>query len=259
MGRKPFAIKALEYLHSKGTDVIAVITADQPSGIFSTALAETAKNLNMPVIQEKTLYKAIENDNYCHNSIELNNVDLVISYLYSRKIKPDLINLPSKGCINFHPAPLPELRGLGGYNVAILEGMPAYGVSAHFVDETFDTGDIIQVKRFQIDPLRETAFSLEQKSQVIMFELFKEVIDTLQSGKELNRIRQGSGRYINRKEFESLRQVNSGDTPEIINRKIRAFWYPPYGGACITIDGKEYTLINDDLLAEIKCYYHYKQ
>ena len=38
------------------------------------------------------------------------------------------------GCLNFHPAPLPDLRGVGGYNVAILEGMREWGVSCHFVD-----------------------------------------------------------------------------------------------------------------------------
>ncbi len=52
------------------------------------------------------------------------------------------------GCLNFHPAPLPDFRGLGGYNVAILEGLPEWGVSSHFVDEHFDTGDLVDVERF---------------------------------------------------------------------------------------------------------------
>ena len=54
-------------------------------------------------------------------------------------------------CLNFHPAPLPDIRGLGGYNVAILEDFAEWGVSAHFVDEEFDTGDLVRVDRFPID------------------------------------------------------------------------------------------------------------
>ena len=58
---------------------------------------------------------------------------------------------PGSACLNFHPAPLPDMRGLGGYNVAILEDFEEWGVSAHFVDEEFDTGDLVRVDRFPID------------------------------------------------------------------------------------------------------------
>ena len=53
------------------------------------------------------------------------------------------------------------MRGLGGFNVAILEDFAEWGVSAHFVDEEFDTGDLVRVDRFPIDRERETALSLD--------------------------------------------------------------------------------------------------
>ena len=34
-------------------------------------------------------------------------------------------------------------------------------------------------------------------------------------------------------------------------KKIRAFWFPPYDGAYVEINGQKYTLINRQLLEEI--------
>ena len=34
-------------------------------------------------------------------------------------------------------------------------------------------------------------------------------------------------------------------------RKLRAFWYPPWPGAVIEVDGRRLTLVDDALLAEV--------
>ena len=178
-------------------------------------------------------------------------IDFVISYLYPKKIEEYLIKLPKKGCINFHPAPLPEFRGFIPYTFGILEGFPYWGVTAHYIDEEFDTGDIIQVKKFDSDLKIETSQSLERKSQIHLFKLFKETINKISKGKELSRKKQAKGRYFSKKKFEDLRRINEKDTIEIINKKIRAFWYPPHPGAYIKINGKEFSLINKELLEYI--------
>jgi methionyl-tRNA formyltransferase len=152
------------------------------------------------------------------------------------------------GCLNFHPAPLPDFRGLGGYNVAILEGLGEWGVSCHFVDERFDTGDLVEVERFPIDADAETAFSLDLQSQARLVRLFERVMQRALAGEELPRKPQGQGRYVTREEFESLRVVRPGDDVE---RKLRAFWYPPHPGAVVEVDGRRLTLVDERLLAEV--------
>ncbi|MEW5820680.1 MAG: formyltransferase family protein [Cyanobacteriota bacterium] len=257
LGRKPYSCEALKYLISKGVDVVAVVAKLDDEDIYwKTKLSDVAKEYNLNVINDDYLYNAIDNPDNNTLKIDLNNIDIVISYLYWKKIKKTLIDIPTSGCINFHPAPLPELRGVGGYNVAILEGKRYYGVSAHFVDEKLDSGDIIEVKRFDIDPYNETAFSLEQKSQEAMFELFRKIIDNLLEGKELPRSKQSKGRYVNKNEFNELREIKPSDTQEIINRKIRAFWYPPHHGAYLMINDTEYTIIDTKVLKEIGKKYH---
>ena len=175
-------------------------------------------------------------------------VDVVISFLYWKLIREPLISLGRIGCLNFHPAPLPDLRGLGGYNVAILEGRDEWGVSCHFVDERFDTGDLVE-RRALPDRLRRdaTAFSLDLESQERLLALFQRVMARALRGEELPRTPQGEGRYVTREEFEELRRVRPGDDVE---RKLRAFWYPPHPGAVIELDGRLLTLVDERLLAE---------
>ena len=175
------------------------------------------------------------------------DVDVVISFLYWKLIREPLVSLGRIGCLNFHPAPLPDLRGLGGYNVAILEGHEEWGVSCHFVDEHFDTGDLVEVERFPLDAANATAFSLDLASQERLLALFQRVMTRALAGEELPRTPQGEGRYVTREEFEELRRVRPGDD---IERKLRAFWYPPYPGALIEVDGRTLTLVDERLLAE---------
>lgn len=40
-------------------------------------------------------------------------------------------------------------------------------------------------------------------------------------------------------------------TKDEINKKIQAFWYPPYEGAYIELDGERYTLVNQTILNSI--------
>jgi methionyl-tRNA formyltransferase len=179
-------------------------------------------------------------------------VDAVVSYLFWNLIREPLLSLGSIGCLNFHPAPLPDYRGVGGYNVAILEGLPAWGVSCHFVDERFDTGDLVEVERFAIDEHAETAFSLDLKSQEHLLTLFQRVLQRALDGEPLPRASQGDGRYVSRAEFDELRVVQPGDD---ISRKLRAFWYPPWPGAVIDVDGRRLTLVDDALLADVATAY----
>jgi methionyl-tRNA formyltransferase len=232
MGKsKGSAVRALDWLVGRGVDVRAVVA---PEG---SELERAAGRHELRLVSEAELYADPPAD-----------VDVVVSFLFWNLIREPLISLGRVGCLNFHPAPLPDFRGVGGYNVAILEGASEWGVSCHFVDEHFDTGDLVAVERFPIDPESETALSLDTASQAHLAELFERVMQSLLDGDELPRTPQGEGRYVSREEFEELRVVRPGDD---IARKLRAFWYPPWPGAVIDVDGRRLTLVDDGLLAEV--------
>jgi methionyl-tRNA formyltransferase len=239
MGKhKRSAARALTRLVAAGVEVVGVV-APGPDALTRDAqrVDLVAETHGLPLVSESELYASPPE-----------GVDLVLSFLFWKRIREPLISLGRIGCLNFHPAPLPDFRGLGGINVAILEGCEEWGVSCHFVDERFDSGDLVEVERFPIDGRAETAFSLDLKSQERLLGLFERVIGRALSGRELPRVPQGEGRYVTREEFEALRAVRPGDDLE---RKVRAFWYPPYPGAELELEGRRLTLVDESLLAQV--------
>jgi methionyl-tRNA formyltransferase len=108
------------------------------------------------------------------------------------------------------------------------------------------------VERFEIDPDAETAFSLDLASQERLLGLFERVMGLARAGEALPRTPQGEGRYLTRAEFEELRVVRPGDDLE---RKLRAFWYPPWPGAVVEVDGRRLTLVDERLLADVAAAY----
>jgi methionyl-tRNA formyltransferase len=243
MGKsKRSAVRALDWLVERGVEVPAVVAPDPDPDLHDSQRLDTfARERALPLLTEAELYAAPPED-----------VDLVVSFLFWNRIREPLITLGKVGCLNFHPAPLPDYRGVGGYNVAILEGLPTWGVSCHFVDESFDTGDVVEVERFDIDPDSETAFSLDLESQQHLVALFERVMDRALAGEPLPRAPQGEGRYVTRAEFEELRVLRAGDDLE---RKLRAFWYPPWPGAVIEVEGHRLTLVDERLLSDVAAAY----
>ena len=235
---KRSAARALDWLVADGVEVVAVV-APEPDPF-------THEEQRVDLVAERHGLRLVSDDELYTEPPE--DVDVVISFLFWKLIREPLVTLGRIGCLNFHPAPLPEMRGLGGYNVAILEGMRDWGVSCHFVDESFDTGNLVAVERFPIDPDSATAFSLDLESQERLLGLFQTVMGMAIAGQALPRTPQGPGRYVDADEFEWLRRVRPGDD---LDRKLRAFWYPPHPGALVEVEGRDLTLVDDELLAEV--------
>jgi methionyl-tRNA formyltransferase len=238
MGKsKRSAARALDWLATRA-EVVAVVAPEPDRWTHDEQRVDlVAERHGLTLVSEAQLYDGAPAD-----------VDLVISFLFWNRIREPLISAGRIGCLNFHPAPLPDFRGLGGLNVAILDGLAEWGVSCHFVDEHFDTGDLVEVSRFAIDAARETAFSLDLESQERLFGLFVGVMQDALAGRRLARFPQGEGRYVTRAEFEALRLVRPGDDLE---RKLRAFWYPPHPGALVEVNGRHLTLADETLLADV--------
>jgi methionyl-tRNA formyltransferase len=172
-------------------------------------------------------------------------VDYILSF-YWKKINQEVLNIPVKGSINFHPGPLPEARG-SGYHMAILENWGYWGVTAHFMDAEFDTGPIIECRRFEIDKkiINKDLVDMAHKQ---LYLLFISIIYQIKQGNKLETIAQKDGRYFSLKDLENRKLILDSDSDMMIERKIRAFWNPPHSGAQIKINDKMYTLIDQKIL-----------
>lgn len=237
MGRKKYAAEMLQWLMTKQVEIVAVVT---DSHIPQSPTMAMAKKYSLPLFDYEGITKEVENNP--------DFADYALCFLYWKKIKEPLLCGVNQGCINFHPALLPEYRGTAGYNLAILHKLKVWGATAHFMAENIDEGDIIDVFRFHFDYRQETAHSLEEKTLKLQQDLFRSVVLDLLDGKELQRIPQKKedGIYVSKAEMLEMMKID----PEIddIDTKIQAFWFPPYSGAYVELQGKQYTLVNEHIL-----------
>ena len=241
MGRKQVAANCLRWLldSRKDIEVVGVLSDTQLS---SSVTGDVAHDYRIPLFEFESATLAMRTGDL--------SFDLGLSMLYWRKLKEEFLSVPMFGVVNFHPAPLPFFKGVGGYNLAILNGLSEWAASAHYVDENIDTGDIIKVEYFSIDANNETVVSLEKKSQKVLESLFIEIVTTiLDKPSEIKRSQNKGGVYLSRKDLESMKRLDP-ETDDI-DRKIRAFWFPPYDGAFIELNGKRYTLIDRKILESL--------
>jgi methionyl-tRNA formyltransferase len=156
-----------------------------------------------------------------------------------------VLALARRAALNFHAAPLPAFGGWAFYNLAILENVAEYGCSCHHMDESFDTGPLVAVRRFPINAANETAYSLEARAQEEMVRLFVEVCRLAESSEKLPSVPQDRNtmRYFSRQQMESLKEIPIDADAETIDRHARAFWYPPYEGAYMRVNGTKLEII----------------
>lgn len=76
--------------------------------------------------------------------------DLFISAAYPQIFRANLLKIPNIGAVNFHPSALPRCRGAHPHYWALAEGEEYGGVTAHFMTERLDDGDIIAQTKFAI-------------------------------------------------------------------------------------------------------------
>lgn len=237
MGRKRVAAHCLQRLIDD--DRFAVVGVLTDHHLDTSPTSDVARAAGVPLFDFDGAMDAI-------NEGQL-DYDLGLSMLYWRRLKGCLLGHPRFGTINFHPAPLPEYRGVGGYNLAILERLDRWAVSAHYIDDGIDTGPIVSKDWFAIDRDRETAQSLERQSQQHLERLFDKVMNLVAKAPDaVPTTPSGPGTHLNRAELEKLKAVDL--ERDDLDVKIRAFWFPPYDGAYIEVNGQKFTLVSRQIL-----------
>ena len=109
--------------------------------------------------------------------------DLGVSYCYPRKITEPLLSTPKMGFVNYHPAPLPKYKGPTELKEAVKNKEMHWGVTVHFMDENYDTGDIIKVKKIELHEPPVSEQELGPISHYFLFQLFKETLMDIYEGK----------------------------------------------------------------------------
>jgi methionyl-tRNA formyltransferase len=147
--------------------------------------------------------------------------EVIVANGYPRLIGPRCRALASLAAINIHPGLLPYHRGPAPINAALLAGDRVAGVTAHLMDDGFDTGAIIARRRIPVRP-DETAATLYPR-------LFALEGPTCLAA--LARLRFGRGRFpaqppvdrpVFRRTVETMR-IDWSRPAEAVCRLVRAF------------------------------------
>ena len=229
----------------KNIEVKAIFTLGKDSSTIMYDGIETKKwyTFGLPVYE-------IKNINDCVHEIKKLNVDLIIMCGWRQIINQELLKIPTKGIISFHPTMLPQGRGPAPIINTILEGYRESGVTMYYISEGLDDGDIIGQKSFVVG------------ADDYAGDIYKKVI---QSGKKLintylPKIVEGNAPRVPQKTVDATyfpkrtmmnNKINlDKDSIDLIYRKIRAF-SKPYKGAYIIKDNKKIIIWNAEICEDI--------
>ena len=134
-GDGAWAANSLARLRQDGHEILAVVVRRRPS---SGEPAETARSLGLP-----TLQPADANSPEFVARLRDFAPELNLSVSYDQIIRRPLLEAAPRGFVNFHAGKLPNYRGRNVVNWALINGETEIGLTAHFMDEGIDTGDIL--------------------------------------------------------------------------------------------------------------------
>ena len=77
--------------------------------------------------------------------------DLILSISCGQRLGSELLSLPEKGCINLHGSLLPKYQGRATAFWVLYFDEEESGVTAHYMTNEFDAGDIVMQRRFPVE------------------------------------------------------------------------------------------------------------
>lgn len=165
--------------------------------------------------------------------------DVGVSFMYLYKVPKEQVD--SHIWINFHPAPLPEYRGRNLCYHAIMNGEGEFGATVHYMDENFDTGDIIEVLRFPIEP-SDTAGDLSRLVLGFSMQLFSKYLPEIIKNSEFTRYRNEGGSYYKKSVVMDTLELPNNSS---ISQFIRAVTYKCFVPRFI-VGGVIYKIVRDE-------------
>lgn len=145
-GNHDVGIAALDTL-VRYADVVGVVAhpIDPEEGVRYASLFDFASKNNLNII------RGAGKDTSVLEFVRGLCPDLIWVTDYRYILPSHLFSLAKFGAINLHPSLLPRYRGRASVNWAILNGETEVGLTAHFIDEGVDTGDIITQLAIKLD------------------------------------------------------------------------------------------------------------
>ena len=144
MGTPSFVVPVLDALNAgQDVSVVGVYTPpDRPRG--------RGRSTDMLPVKAYALENGLEvyqpaslRSSRAQSELSSLQPEVIVVAAYGKLLPPPVLDIPPHGCLNLHPSLLPKYRGPSPVASAILDGIPATGVTLMLLDEGMDTGSII--------------------------------------------------------------------------------------------------------------------
>src|SRR5438128_4796284 len=232
-------------LQSSEHDLVAVVTQpDKPVGRaqqiepspIRKALAETKTSILQPA--------RIKNRQVI-DEIRALTPDIIAVMAYGQILPRTLLDIPGIACLNLHASLLPRWRGAAPIQAAIAAGDRQTGITAMYMDEELDTGDILLQRKIDILPA-ETGGSLPARLAKLAPNALLDSLRLLAEG-NAPRIPQDNilATYASKLKREDGR-IDWSEPAEAIERKVRAF--NPRPGAFIKLGGRNLKIFSASIV-----------
>lgn len=151
MGTPDYAKVILEAIWSSGEEIVGAVTQpDRPKGrghkVEMSPVKVFALEHGIEVFQPQTM-----KDGAFLEVLERTAPDMAVVAAYGKILPEYILSFPKLGCINAHASILPKYRGASPIQRAIMDGERESGVTAMYMDDGIDTGDIILTKKITIE------------------------------------------------------------------------------------------------------------
>jgi methionyl-tRNA formyltransferase len=233
MGSPEFAVPVLRALAAH-YDIAGVITQpDRPAGrgrqLKPPPVKLLAEELRVSVMQPPKL-RAPE----AMDRLRAWAPDLIVVAAFGQILRPDVLALPTHGCLNVHASLLPRWRGAAPIQAALLAGDEETGVTIMKMDAGVDTGAILSQEALPIGP-DDTAGSLAQQLAGLGTGLLLETLPGYLSGDVAPQPQPSEGATYAPMLKKEDGLLDLSRPAQELARRVRAF--NPRPGAFLSLDG----------------------
>jgi len=120
--------------------------------------------------------------------------DVIAIANFSQILKPSVIAIPPRGCVNLHPSLLPRYRGPNPFYWVLRNGERTTGVTVHYVDAGIDSGDIIAQDELPIG-MHDSEVTLRDRAAAVGARLLVDALGQIAAGTAPRLPQNGGGTY----------------------------------------------------------------
>jgi methionyl-tRNA formyltransferase len=156
---------------------------------------------------------------------EIKSFDLDLGLVvYTYWMPPELFEIPKQGFVNFHPGPLPMIRGFEPETAGILLGLQNFSGTYHKISAEFDLGDLYEASPEVTIEANTTAYGLYVKVTQIMADTVHRFLNRMSSDKIKPIPQKASEGFMTNMTYikDQANIYFNYDTSNLLDRKNRA-------------------------------------